>query len=56
MDSSAWSCSYALAEASHVVGEGLVPDFGVFRVVALLSVLQELSGVFIKDGHGPERY
>ena len=27
------SFSYALTEASHIVGEGLVPDFGVFRVV-----------------------
>ena len=49
-------CSYALAEASHLVGEGLVPYFGVFRVVAQLAVLQELAGVFIEDGHVLERY
>ena len=47
---------YALEEESHLVGKVLVPDFGVFRVVAQLAVLQELAGVFIEYGYGPYRY
>ena len=46
LDFSVCSCYHALAEASHIVGEVLVPDFGVFRVVAQLEVIQELAGVF----------
>ena len=51
---SVWSCSYALAEATYLVGESLVPYFGVYRLVAQL-VIYELAGVFIEDSHGPER-
>ena len=36
---SIWSFTYALAEASHFVGGELVPNFGVFGVVAQLAVL-----------------
>ena len=39
LDFSVYSFSYYLAEVSHLVGEGLVPDFGVFGVVAKLAVL-----------------
>ena len=53
---SIWSCSYALIEAYHTVSELLITNFGVFRVVSHLAVLYELAGVFIKDGHGSERY
>ena len=56
LDISVCSCFYALAEASHLVGEGLVPNFDVFRVVAQLAVLKDLSAVFIEDIHVPERY
>ena len=53
---SVYSFPYSLAEVSHIVGEVLVPYFGVFRVVVQLVVLQELACVFIRDRHGPERY
>ena len=45
-----------MAEPSHLIGERLIPNFGVFGLVAQLAVLQELVGVFIEDGYGPERY
>ena len=36
---SIWSFSYALAEAYHFVGEGLVPNFGIFGLVLQLELL-----------------